>query len=731
MIRSPIFRIALWVVLGVLALFSAVAAFVYFNDWNRHRPWINQKVSEALGRDFAIRGDLSVDWQWPQTLEPGWQRWIPGPIVKANDIHVGNPAGFVPGDAARGPQSPEPSTSPNTTSPGTALPASEFAQVGRAAVNLVLPPLLWRTFDIKRVDLTDPDVRLIRKLDGSNNWSLNLPGPKADDAKPWTVSLGGIAVNQGRLAYDDAKMDLSVQAQLASLPAGESEDGRYGIGFTLTGKYAKAEIKGDGKAGQLLSLRDEKVDYPLKVDARAGKLAATAVGIVENPRALSGLDFRVSVKGGSMADLYQLTGLVLPDTPEFQTRGQLIGSLEPERAVWTYKDFTGTVGQSDLRGELSYTSAKPRPKLTGQVSSRQLRLADLGPTIGIGSSKPDKPKRPGKVLPDEPFATDRWDKMDMDIRFEGLKIIRPEAVPLESLRLRAVMENARLKLDPLDFGVAKGRFKTKVQLDANAKPLRASVRGNVEDLSLSALFPKIELMKKSLGSVDGGIALDGQGNSVASILASANGEAKLYVRDGVMSQQLLDLAGLNLGSVVLSKLFGTDKEVQLRCAVADVPVVNGVAYARNVKINTEEALIDITGTADMRREMVDLDVNPKAYELKFFSLRTPLEVSGPFAKANVGVKAGPLILRAAVAVAAVAAAPGALALLPITVPGAEDDKGCAPLLAKATQSPKAGPASRSAQEEIKQSAPSARQAPVQQPVQQPASGESSAGSPTR
>lgn len=98
-----------------------------------------------------------------------------------------------------------------------------------------------------------------------------------------------------------------------------------------------------------------------------------------------------------------------------------------------------------------------------------------------------------------------------------------------------------------------------------------------------------------------------------------------------MSQQLLDLAGLNLGSVIVSKLFGQDKEVRLRCAIADVPVRNGVAYMQNVKVNTDDALIEIDGTAD-RQEMVDIDVNPKAYSLKFSSLRTPLEVRGPFIK---------------------------------------------------------------------------------------------------
>ena len=283
--------------------------------------------------------------------------------------------------------------------------------------------------------------------------------------------------------------------------------------------------------------------------------------------------------------------------------------------------------------------------------------------------------------------------MDLDLEYVGERIVRPHAVPIDSLRVHAVLDNAQLKLAPLDFGVAVGRFKTQVLMNARSKPLQASLRGDVQGLKLSALFPEIELMKKSLGRVNGGVALDARGSSIAQLLGSANGEVRLMVRDGVMSQRLLDMAGLNLGSVLVSKLFGSDKEVRLRCAIGDIPVRNGIAYARNVKINTDEALIEVTGSADMARELFDIDVNPKAYELKLFSLRTPLEVRGPFAQPHVGVKPGPLIVRAVAAIAAVAAAPGALALVPITVPGAADEPGCAPLVGRtAAQPPERQPA---------------------------------------
>ena len=70
---------ALLVVLGVLL---AVV------DWNRAKPWINDKVSEATGRHFAIEGNLSAAWRWPQPLEEGWHRWIPGVTVQAEQLVV-------------------------------------------------------------------------------------------------------------------------------------------------------------------------------------------------------------------------------------------------------------------------------------------------------------------------------------------------------------------------------------------------------------------------------------------------------------------------------------------------------------------------------------------------------------------------------------------------------------------------------------------------------------------
>ncbi len=699
--RSPL-RWAIGLLLALLIALAAALSWLTWNDWNSSRAWVSEKVSQAIGREFEIRGPLDLDWQWPLRREDGWRRWVPTPIIHAHDVLIGNPPDFP----AKGPH---------------------FAQIGRASADIALLPLLARRIDIVSVALSEPDVRMERSQDERNNWTIDFADRSGTGS--WRVTLGRLLLSQGQLTYDDAPRQLSLAATVDSLAPDDSDGGRYGVGFDFSGWHGKAEVKGSGKAGQLLSLRDERLDYPLKLNAQAGRLATEAEGIIANPRDLSGVDFQVALKGGSLADLYPLTGIVLPDTPPFQTRGHLVGKLEPERAVWDYREFSGTVGKSDLRGDLSYTSGKPRPLLTGKLQSKLLRLVDLGPVIGAKPSSPDKKPRPGKVLPDDPFDTQRWSVMDLDLHYAGQRVERPEAVPIDSLRVHAVMDDAVLKLAPLDFGVAHGRFKTQVLMNSRTRPMQVSLRGDVDGLKLSALFPKIELMKKSLGRLDGGVALDGRGSSVAQILGSANGEARLYVRDGVMSSLLLDMAGLNLGSVIMTKLFGQDHEVRLRCAIADVPVRSGIAHMRNVKLNTDEALIEVTGTADMRREVFDIDIDPKAYELKLFSLRTPLEVRGPFANAHVGVKPGPLIVRAAAAIAALVAAPGALVLVPITVPGADDDEHCAPLLARATQDPKAGPPANIASEAGPAAPAASASASAVPPM--PAAGEFSGGQPRR
>jgi uncharacterized protein involved in outer membrane biogenesis len=74
---------------------------------------------------------------------------------------------------------------------------------------------------------------------------------------------------------------------------------------------------------------------------------------------------------------------------------------------------------------------------------------------------------------------------------------------------------------------------------------------------------------------------------VAGLLGASNGELKGVVSEGSVSKLLLEAMGLNIGSVVLTKLVG-DKQVKLNCMVTDFAVTNGVMKSRLFVVDTSE-----------------------------------------------------------------------------------------------------------------------------------------------
>jgi uncharacterized protein involved in outer membrane biogenesis len=151
------------------------------------------------------------------------------------------------------------------------------------------------------------------------------------------------------------------------------------------------------------------------------------------------------------------------------------------------------------------------------------------------------------------------------------------------------------------------------------------------------------------------------------------------INQGAISKLFLEEIGLNIGSVVVTELFG-DKPVKLNCAATDFAIDNGVMHTRVFVIDTEDATIRVDGDIDLGKEQVALAIYPKSKGLRVISLRSPLYVSGSFKKPNVGVDKAVLALKAGSAIALGALAPAAAALLPLVNVGPGEKSECATLL---------------------------------------------------
>jgi AsmA family protein len=737
-------KIVAWFVAALVVL-SAILVIVFLTfDWNRARPWVDDKVSQAIGRPFEITGDLKLGWQRPPG-ETGWRRWVPWPRFSAQNIKVANP------DWTR---------------------QKSFATLDEIDFQVALLPLLAHDIVIPTINLVNPSVDLERLKDNRNNWTLKFK--HSTEPSAWNLHLHDIALDRGTIAYSDqiTKADMQVTvntlgqlvpigdvmkqqedasrkssaemvgkggatklgkqvdtaaasevaaASAASAAAAEAGSAPnpasisaansittpqgpkppvppYGIGWSVKGTYNATAVSGDGKVGGVLALEDVERPFPVQADVRIGDTHIAFVGTVTDPAHIAALDLRVWFQGVSAEHLYPIVGVPLPSTPPYATEGRLVGQFREDGNVFKYENFTGRVGGSDLNGSLVFVGRKPRPLVSGDLVSHLLQFSDLAPIIGADSNaskakRGETQKQPSeKALPVEEFKTDRWKAVDADVKFTGNKIIKDPALPISDLYAHVKMTDGVLSFEPLTFGVAGGTVSSNIHLDGSKEPLQGRFSTSARHLKLKQLLPTVKTMQSALGEVNGDAALSATGNSPAALSGSMNGEVKMLITDGTISRLYMEAAGLNVANVVYEKLFGK-RDVRINCAAADFVAVDGVLESRVFALDTDDAVINVDGTINLKTEVMDLGVHPHTKGFRVFSLRSPLYVKGTFKDPHVGVNAGALAVRGVAAVGLGLVNPFA-ALIPLIAPSNNKPLPCTQMLADMRNAPTAPPPGR-------------------------------------
>lgn len=683
-------RITLAAVISLLIVpLLALAALLYF-DWNLAKPWLNARTSEALGRAFEIRGDLTLTWQKPTSApnqaNADWHRIIKWPYLIAQDIHIADPSDM-------GAEMVTPATlhTSGMASIAGVSKEGEIANIRQLTFSLNPFALIDKKIVIPVLSLQSPVIRLLRNADGKNNWTFK----NTDTPSAWQLELQSVIFTKGSIHLLDAVKHADVTADVDTIDT----DPGYGVAWQLQGKFNGEQVSGNGKAGAVLSLQKQTTPYPIVADLRVGQTVISIDGSLTRPSDLSALDMRLALSGISMGQLYALSGIYLPETPPFSTEGHLIGTFKSHGGHWVYDQFRGMVGSSDINGSIDFQQKKPRSLLSGTVVSTSLNFSDLAPLIGADSNA-SKVRRGtptvqpvNKIFPVEPFKTDRWNSIDADIQFSAENIIRKEALPIKKLTTKLRLQDGVLSLLPLNFELAGGSLSSNIRLDGNTSvgknAIKAEIKMTARHLGLKQLFPALQPLQASFGEINGDASLSAVGNSFASLLGASNGEIKALINQGTISKLLLEEMGLNIGSVVMTNLVG-DKQIKINCIAADFDVNHGLMQTNNFVVDTDAAILNVSGNINLAQEQFDLTIKPNSTGLRVFSLRAPLYLRGDFMHPQVSINKGIMAMRAGGAIALAALAPVA-ALLPLISTGPQQSDECARLLADARVKPVAPP----------------------------------------
>jgi uncharacterized protein involved in outer membrane biogenesis len=538
-------------------------------------------------------------------------------------------------------------------------------------------------------------VDIERDKQGRANWHFDFA--KGGGGK-WKLDIGEVALGAGKIRMDDAKLDLHMDFTLQPLgkpipfaeimpPASGARSStppphsnqKYYFAWTAQGSWRGADASGSGKLGGVLAMSDASTPFPMQADLRLRDLHIAVVGTLTDPIHLGALDMNLQMSGESMSHLYALTGIALPPTKPFTTHGRLFAKVH--QGIFKYQHFDGKVGHSDIHGNATYATAGARPKLAATLTSNVLDFADLAPLVGADSNaakarRGESQKQPAdKLLPVETFDTTRWRKMDADVRFTGKRIVRKSNLPVNDLSTHLVLDDGVLTLEPLALSAADGDLKAYVKLDGRKNPMHGDAKLSLRHLKLSKLFPTVDLMHTSLGQINGDAKLDGDGNSVAALLGTSDGEVKILINNGAVSKLLLEEIGLNVGNIIITKLVG-DKPEKLNCAAADLAARQGLWRPRIFVIDTKPMTINVDGSINLANETLDLTIHPHSKGVRVLSLRSPLYLRGTLKHPDAGVEKGPLLARGAGAAVLGAVAAPVAALAALIAPSHDEENAC-------------------------------------------------------
>jgi len=653
---SPTWKVILrWFGITLLVSLLAGIALLFFmpSDWLRNI--INKTGSAALGREFAIEGAIDIDWDWTT------------PSVSVHKLRIAN--------------LPE-SKNPNMV----AIDEIDF--------QIKIWKLLKAELNLPKLNFTQPKIVLEEFSATKKNWDFPTEDKSPEDRGDFPV-IGTLSVDDGKLTYRDHPKKLAVKLDIDTARGSELEAKKDMYKLSGQGILQDQPFSLQATGGSISMLRDTEKPYPLTFDLKMGSTHIDMEGTISDPAKMSGMNAQLNLQGNNLADLFHLTQIPLPPTPPYK----LSGRLQKQKEIWKFEQFKGKVGDSDLSGDLSYDTKREPGFVKANLVSQLLQMDDLAGFIGAtpseGTLSPEqkaqaeREKASPHLLPDVPIDLTRLRATDMEARFKGKKITGTR-FPFTDLDIGFNLQKGVLYLDPFNFGIADGTISGTLVLDGQKEVPQVQSDLLIKRLSLKQFFTNPKFESLSAGHFGGQLKVKGNGRSLADVLATSNGRISLLMSGGKISLLVVEAAGLDLGEAT-PLLLGKDKSTDIRCAIGDFKVEDGLLTSEIFVFDTTDSNIEGNARINLKDETIDAEVETHPKDISIGSARTPITVTGRLKQPDIGIDPKQLAARTASAVVLGAFLSPVAAIIPFIELGLGEDSDCKGLIEQARKHADAQP----------------------------------------
>ena len=621
-----------------LLLVAAVILFLLLFDWNMLRGPIGRWASARYDREIVLNGDLDV-----KLLS-----WTPSARVR--DLRIGGP------DWAR---------------------EQDTLRVDDLQASVRLRALLTGHVEMPLVAVTRPRAVLIADEDGRQSWRLNPDAPDTGEGLR-LPPINRLLIRDGRLMLDERRRKIRLEA---TVDAREGSDGDAGFHLRGEGTINGTPLTVLVRGGPFINIRRDR-PYAFHGEIAGVGTRLVADGAITRPFDLGQFNATLRLQGRDLADIYLLTGVTTPNTPPYR----LSGKLTRDDAKFTFADFSGRVGSSDLSGDVVVDKVGGRRRVDADLRSNLLDIGDLMAVLGARprvTSSGDtvvSSGAPGRLLPDAPLNVERLRVMDGTLRYKAARVKRND-LDVRQVDIGADLKGGVLDLDPVAFAFNNGELRGTAKINATRDRPYSSVDFRLRNYPLESIIPARGGQPTVTGRALGRARLEGPGASVHDFAASSKGTISLVVPQGRMREAFAELMGIH----VLAGLLKMDdaSTAEIRCAVADFTVSGGKATARTFVIDTSPVLARGSGTIDLGAETLNLRIDGETKEARLVRLWAPILVEGPLRSPKVDVDRGAVAAQAGVGGLLGALVNPFAALAAFVDPGLAEDANCGALISSA------------------------------------------------
>lgn len=632
-----IFKLTAGVILLIILFLTAVTIFKIPVDLTRFKEPIEAIASDVFNRPVTIEKSIVLS----TSLEP---------VFTLEGLRISDP-----GESA----------------------SDTLMYLALARIQLELLPLLKKKLHIAEFSVHKLELNLEERADGSVNWVIDgddTTTPEIESAEQQTApdsNTNGKKPSLEVVSDTIVIKTLSLKDIIVTYHTPEKNElSRYELssceGTMLPGKPLNLDIHGNIKSFpytlgvEIAALDEFLLDNKswMNITANIAETDLDFEGDINLAQAHRSLLLQARVAGDNLNSLNDLLKLDLPPLTGYGAEAIVLIKQDHVEL----KNLLIKTGTSSLEGTAKIIRDGARYDAELNLEAPLVQIDDftfenwpdpgnnetVAPSTAEGktqeqvaeqSAKPtgasEEEKMNRKLVDPEFLAT-----IDATISIRAAQVLSGKD-DLGSGSMDANLRDGRIAIEPLELNIPGGSIHMAASLKPGTDSSDASLSLKIENFDIGILIRRTKPESAMGGQVNLDVDLAASAASFEQILANGNGYFDFSGQLTNIQAGIIDLWAVNLVAAIVSS--SDENQSQINCIVGRWGVKDGILTPDLFVVDTSKMRICGSGTVDFKKQSLELDVTPKAKKAEFFSLATPLKVSGTFDDIGLGVKQGGMV----------------------------------------------------------------------------------------